>query len=146
MTKYKMMANWKEYDGVWTVDECGENVKVALNSMSELYNPSFTFTKVNDDGSPYTVKSAKKSESQPTSFTDMVKKQRNKSLTKMDEVSLITFFEGIYSEIGEIADRIKEVNNSDSRDSGIYYKIENIRTTLIHSIQAQIEEVLERIK
>ena len=90
------------------------------------------------------TKSTKKSKDVPK-FSDMVKKQRDKSLAKTDETSLATFFEGIYSEIGDIADRIKEVNNSNSKDSGIYYKIDNIRTTLIHSIQAQIEDLMGRL-
>lgn len=87
----------------------------------------------------------RRSTKKSASFNDMVQKQRNKSLVKMDESSLITFFEGIYSEIGDIADRIKEVNNSNSNDSGIYYNIENIRTTLTHSVQAQIEDLMRRL-
>ena len=139
MTKYKMMVNWKEYDGAYTVDECGENVKVALNSMPDLYNPSFTFTKVNDDGSAYTIKSTKKSKTQPKSFSDMVQKQRSKNngIVKFDADT--TF---VSDKLNEALVPLKEAMESwnDATPEG-----QRVGAEIMEAVMS-IEEVLERIK
>lgn len=78
--RYKIEFMYKEYDGEYTAEECGKNVEVMLKDVepTRLYNPHFTFYRT-DAGFKA---SAKKSQSESESFSDMVKKQRMKNIRK----------------------------------------------------------------
>lgn len=112
--RYKIEFMYKEYDGEYTAEECGKNVEVMLKDVepTRLYNPHFTFYRT-DAGFKA---SAKKSQSEPESFSEMVQKQRNKNVRKAYPEDLTDeqaqTFEGYRLWANSIGDEIWEVVRS----------------------------------